>query len=303
MAQENKGSFVLYFDYRKHLEFLTDAECGQLFKALLDYGETKKEPELEGAARMAFSFIACQMDRDAQKYAETCRKRSESGKKGGRPKKADAEEKANKANGFLEKQTKAKKADNDNENDTDTENDNDNDTDNVENNKLFSSTTPSIPQGGNVAPAAAEQTPYKAIVEMYHEICKSFPRVKKVGDNRKKAIAARWKEYGHDLETFRELFEKAEASSFLKGRNKRNWAADFTWLMNSDNMAKVLEGKYDEKTGGNGRREPVPGWMESSLGEEELDAIQRMMKGQPKTAGNDPTVAERAEKLKQQLSG
>ena len=240
MAQENKGSFVLYFDYRKHLEFLTDAECGKLFKALLDYGETKKEPELEGAARMAFSFIACQMDRDAEKYAETCRKRSEAGKKGGRPKSNASDEEAKKANGFSKKQSEAKKPDND----TDTDNENDTDTDND-----TDTTTPYIPQGGtpNGAPAAAEATPYKAIVDLYHEICKSYPRLKKISDNRKKAISARWKEYGHNFDTFRELFEIAEASPFLKGKNPRNWAADFDWLMNSANMAKVLERKYDQE--------------------------------------------------------
>lgn len=302
MAEENKGSFVLYFSYRKHLDFLTDAECGQLFKALMDYGETKKEPELEGAARMAFSFIACQMDRDAEKYAETCRKRSESGKKGGRPKKSDADEKAKKANGFSEKQTEAKKADNDNDYDYEYDNDYDYESDNEEDNKL-SSGTPYIPQGGNEAPAAAEQTPYKAIVDMYHEICKSYPKLKKVSDNRKKAIAARWKEYGRDLDTFRSLFMFAEESSFLKGRNKRNWTADFNWLMNSENMAKVLEGNYADKSSGYGRKEPVPGWMQPSLGDAEIEAIQRALRDEPETAGNNPDIADRAEKLRLQLMG
>ena len=95
------------------------------------------------------------------------------------------------------------------------------------------------------APPAAEPVPYKEIVAMYHEICKSYPTLRNVSDNRKKAIAARWKEYKHNLDTFRELFERAEASQFLKGKNARNWTADFNWLMNSENMAKVLEGKYD----------------------------------------------------------
>ena len=102
------------------------------------------------------------------------------------------------------------------------------------------------PPDGSPAPPT-EQTPHKEIVEMYHDICKSYPKLRNVSDNRKKAIAARWKEYKHDLEIFRELFEKAEASSFLKGRNKKNWTADFNWLMNSENMAKVLEGKYTDE--------------------------------------------------------
>ena len=83
--------------------------------------------------------------------------------------------------------------------------------------------------------------------------------MRKISENRKKAIAARWKEYGQDLNIFRELFEKAEASPFLKGRNDRNWTADFNWLMNSGNMAKVLEGKYtDNRQQTPGRQQAQP---------------------------------------------
>lgn len=110
-------------------------------------------------------------------------------------------------------------------------------------------TSSSAPNG---APApAAEPTPYKEIVALYHEICKSYPKLRIVSEKRKRDMAARWKEYKRNLETFRELFTRAEASPFLKGKNERSWAADFNWLMNSENMAKVLEGKYnDEQKGG-----------------------------------------------------
>ena len=141
MTVDAKRSFVLYFDYRQHLAYLTDEERGKLLMALLEYGENGTEPELEGAALMAFSFIRSQMDRDAQKYAETCKKRSEAGKRGGRPanqnEEHEKESKAKKANAFSEKQSKAKKADNDtdNDNENDTDNDNENDTD-IEEKKL-----------------------------------------------------------------------------------------------------------------------------------------------------------------------
>lgn len=92
---------------------------------------------------------------------------------------------------------------------------------------------------------SAGPTPFKQITDLYHAICVSYPKLRKVSANRKKAIAARWKEYDQNFDTFRELFELAEASPFLKGRNSRNWTADFNWLMNSENMAKVLEGKYN----------------------------------------------------------
>ena len=99
------------------------------------------------------------------------------------------------------------------------------------------------PKGGK----AAEPVPYAEIVALYHEICTSYPALCKVSAKRKKAIAARWKEYGRNLDTFRELFTRAEASPFLKGKNDNNWTADFNWLMNSENMTKVLEGKYTDK--------------------------------------------------------
>ena len=111
MAQDAKKGFLLYYDYRKHLALLSDEDRGKLLMALLNYGERGDIPEnLGDMAFMAFSFITGQMDRDAQKYAETCRKRSEAGKQGGRPKKETGkQEKAEKANAFSQKQTEAKK--------------------------------------------------------------------------------------------------------------------------------------------------------------------------------------------------
>lgn len=93
--------------------------------------------------------------------------------------------------------------------------------------------------------------PYEKIRSLYNEICKNLPKCLKLSENRKKHIAARWNEYGGDLETFVTLFTKAEASSFLTGNNDRGWNASFDWLMKADNLAKTLEGKYDNKGGGN----------------------------------------------------
>lgn len=246
MSQSAQKGFVLYYDYRIHLDLLSDEERGQLFKALLDYGELGIEPDLTGAALMAFSFIRSQIDRDTAKYIEKCRKRSEAGKQGGRPPKASEESekqsKAKKANAFDEKQNKAKKADTNTNININTETNTNTDT-NI--NTLY------IPPKGGESPApASDLTPYKEIVEMYHTICTGYPKLRNVSEQRKKAIAARWKEYKQNLDTFRELFELAEASSFLKGKNQKNWTADFNWLMNSENMAKVLEGKYSDKPKG-----------------------------------------------------
>lgn len=91
-------------------------------------------------------------------------------------------------------------------------------------------------------------TTCKQVVSMYHKICISYHSVKVINEDRKKAIKARLKTYS--LDDFKALFEKAEASAFLKGGNDRNWSADFDWLIKDSSMAKVLEGKYDNRSGG-----------------------------------------------------
>lgn len=90
-----------------------------------------------------------------------------------------------------------------------------------------------------------ERVDYQLIVDMYNDTCVSFPKLKSLSDSRKKAIKARLRTY--TVDDFKALFEKAEASSFLKGSNDRNWSANFDWLIKDSNMAKVLEGNYDDK--------------------------------------------------------
>jgi len=87
---------------------------------------------------------------------------------------------------------------------------------------------------------------YQEIVDMYNDTCVSFPRVTTLSDQRKKAIKARLNNYS--IDDFRVLFEKAENSTFLKGGNGRNWSANFDWLIKDSNMAKVLDGNYDNKS-------------------------------------------------------
>ena len=108
---------------------------------------------------------------------------------------------------------------------------------------------------GDVRPATP--APYEAIKSMYNEICASFPRCASLSDARKKTIKARITS-GYTLEDFKALFEKAEASSFLKGKNGRNWTATFDWLIKDANMAKVLDGNYDDQKGGK-KHGPHPG--------------------------------------------
>ncbi len=80
---------------------------GELFTAILCYAAGEPVLDLDAAADMAFSFIRERMDRDSAAYMEKVEKRREAGKLGGRPKAngfSEKQEKAKKANGFSEKQ-------------------------------------------------------------------------------------------------------------------------------------------------------------------------------------------------------
>lgn len=105
-----------------------------------------------------------------------------------------------------------------------------------------------VEEDENTASLSAPQSecPYSKIRDLYHRICISYPTIKAIDGNRRKAVAARWRTY-KSLDTFEELFKLAEASPFLKGENERNWSADFDWMMKPTNFTKILERKYEER--------------------------------------------------------
>lgn len=84
------------------------------------------------------------------------------------------------------------------------------------------------------------------ILKLYHDRCPSLPKVLKLTDKRKMKIRVRFEEMKYSFETLQEVFDRIEASFFMRGDNKRGWRADFDWIFaNSQNWVKVLEGKYD----------------------------------------------------------
>ena len=129
-----KDSFIIYTKYEEQISLLSDAQAGVLFRALFCYQTEKTLPQMDSMTNIVFTVIRQQIDFDNQKYLDICEARRVAGSQGGRPSKSlgnkgNKPKKANgfeneeeKANGFLEKQTKAKKA----ESDTDTDNDSDN---------------------------------------------------------------------------------------------------------------------------------------------------------------------------------
>ena len=94
--------------------------------------------------------------------------------------------------------------------------------------------------------AADEKVPYKKIMELYNSICVHYPSIRDINGKRKQAVSARYKA-NPDIETFKRLFEKAEASKFLQGNNDRGFKADFDFMVNASRFDKLLEGAYDDR--------------------------------------------------------
>ena len=86
---------------------------------------------------------------------------------------------------------------------------------------------------------------YELVARMYNDTCVSFPHLTTLSDARKKAIKARLNKY--TIEDLQRAFELAEASDFLKGNNGRNWSANFDWIIKDTNIAKILDGNYNNR--------------------------------------------------------
>ena len=95
----------------------------------------------------------------------------------------------------------------------------------------------------NIQPTKEDISPAQDILDLYRLHCPSLPDVRILNDKRRKHIKALLKAF--TIEEITEGFKKAEASDFCKG--KTGWKADFEFLINQNNMAKVLEGKYDNR--------------------------------------------------------
>lgn len=89
---EPKGFFT-YFHHAPILDALSDEQAGQLYKALMHYGSDGEVTDFsdDQALAITFSVFRNEINRNFERYQEICEKRSEAGKKGGRPKKTDTE--------------------------------------------------------------------------------------------------------------------------------------------------------------------------------------------------------------------
>lgn len=85
---------------------------------------------------------------------------------------------------------------------------------------------------------------YKEILSLFSEVCVSLPKPYQMNDTRKSRIIKANKELNGD---FKGYFERIEKSDFLTGRCN-DFRATFDWILKPNNMTKILEGNYDNRT-------------------------------------------------------
>lgn len=83
---EPNQSFVLYTNYYEILADLPNEKLGELFRAILEYKTTKKQPVVSVDLLVVFKFIKNQLDIDEEKYNKKRSKNADNGRKGGAPK-------------------------------------------------------------------------------------------------------------------------------------------------------------------------------------------------------------------------
>lgn len=112
-----KNSFILQTKLEAIVAKLSDKQAGVLFKGILNYAKTGAIANFEDSSvDIVFEMVRQDIDYTTRKYAETCAKRAESGRLGGRPKKANE---SKKSKCFFEKANESKRKHNDNDDDVD----------------------------------------------------------------------------------------------------------------------------------------------------------------------------------------
>jgi hypothetical protein len=115
--------------------------------------------------------------------------------------------------------------------------------------ELTSTTTNVVVVGNDVANAC----PHQEIISLYHGLVPVGTRVRIWNGTRSKHLQARWREDAkrQDLLWWKKFFEYVSQSEFLTGqtppaRDRDPFVVSLDWLVNPQNFAKVIEGRYNK---------------------------------------------------------
>ena len=80
MGKEQKG-FIVYGEIKEVIDELPDDQVAQLFRGMVNYFVSGKDPKFSGSLKYIFIPIRQQMDRNSEKYEKKCEKMRENANK------------------------------------------------------------------------------------------------------------------------------------------------------------------------------------------------------------------------------
>ena len=128
------------------------------------------------------------------------------------------------------------------------------------------------------------------IADLFNSLCPSLNKIKYISEDTKNILEKQLEKY--TLDDFKLLFQKAEASDFLKGNNERKWTATFEWLVEDQNMAKVLNGNFDNRKS-----------QTDAFDDNDYDhaALERMSRAEPVLVKGNPELEKKMDDLRKTL--
>lgn len=260
-------SFILYTSYYSIIEGLSDAQLGQLMRALFLYARDGEQIQLEPVVRMAFAFIKDNIDRNTEKYQKKCeRNRENIRKRWLKNTKNTTEDIDTTVYDGISSNTTVYEEKNripyDNDNDNYNVNDNEDKVTNVTmnpnikpskegNSKSKNEFLPPEPSSEKSSLSKKQGVDAAAIKDYWNsehdKTNSSMRRLTLMSENRKTMLRARLRQCNGDVSLLYKAIDMSMASDFMNGNNSRGWTASFDWIFgNENNFAKTLEG-YDDK--------------------------------------------------------
>lgn len=236
MADKKNPGFIFYFEWKELLEDYSDAEVGQIIRAILNGEDTEFT---DRGMKSVYKTIKTSAEHDGAKYQA----KVENGNKGGRPKKEEKpietennlgfSQKTENNLGFCEKPIKEKKI----KEKEIKENKKKEKEEEVEENKINSSNPPLLPE--------VDEDMLDCIIHFWnanectHPI-EGIPLLSTRYDRLRQCI-------GDDYAGFIQLILDLDNQAFFQEQAKDGNKLKFDWFIKADNFMKVKEGNYKTK--------------------------------------------------------
>ena len=69
---KEKPGVMIYFEIASVLKLLSDEDAGKLFRAILEYGQTRTMPQLPESLQIVWPLIQLRLDNDHKHYHDVC---------------------------------------------------------------------------------------------------------------------------------------------------------------------------------------------------------------------------------------